>query len=85
MALARSLSDNYVGPEGAKALGEALKTNKALTSLKCATPHPFRYCQQPLTTALSHVGSLFRNDLGPTGAAALGEALKTNSTLENLK
>lgn len=33
-----SLNDNKIGVEGAKHIGEALKMNKALTSLKCAPP-----------------------------------------------
>ena len=42
-------------------------------------------CQYPLTIVWSCVGSLYYNDIGPKGGEALGEALKTNSTLENLK
>ena len=42
-------------------------------------------CQDPLTTACSCVGSLQQNGIGPAGGEALGEALKTNSTLQNLK
>ena len=51
MPLARSLWNNSVGPEGAKALGEALKVNKTLQVLEYAAPHPFPKCQQPLTSA----------------------------------
>ena len=40
-----------MGPEGAKALSEALKTNKTLASLKYAVPHIEPDCQQPLTLA----------------------------------
>ena len=45
MPLARSLQENGVGSEGAKALAEGLKTNNALTSLEYATARPFSYCQ----------------------------------------
>ena len=41
MPLARSLWDNSVGPEGAKALGEALTINKTLKTLEYAAAHPF--------------------------------------------
>ena len=58
MPLARSLWDNSVGPEGAKALGEALTMNKTLKTLKYAAAHLFPYCQQPLTSALLALNSL---------------------------
>ena len=42
-------------------------------------------CQDPLTIARSCAGSLCNNGINPKGGEALGEALKTNSTLQNLK
>ena len=42
-------------------------------------------CQQPLTAlCLTLVRSVSRNQMGPEGAKAFSEALKTNSTLEVL-
>ena len=85
MTLVCSLQRNIVGKGGAEALAEALKMNTTLQTLKYAAPHPCPCCQQPLTLNLTVVFSLFNNLVGPEGAESLGEALKTNSTLKELK
>ena len=41
MALARSLTRNKIGDEGAKHLSEGLKENKTLTKLEYAATLPF--------------------------------------------
>ena len=61
-----SLADNRIPAEGAKALGEALKINNALRTLKYATSYPanllseFVYCQQPQTPDTSLVVSVLQ-------------------------
>ena len=45
------VKDNRIGAEGAKALGEALKVNQTLQSVKYAASHPKSNCQHPLTPA----------------------------------
>lgn len=71
---------------GVLQLAESLKVNTSLTSLSYVQPERQpRKCQDPLTIAWYCVGSLWNNSIGPGGAEALGEALKTNSTLQNLK
>ena len=52
MTVSRVYSDGdlkMVDLSGITALADALKTNAALTSLKCAAPRLFPNCQQPLT------------------------------------
>ena len=39
------LEYNQLGPDGAKHLSEALKTNSALKELLCAAARPFLHCQ----------------------------------------
>ena len=62
-----------------------IATNTTLKELKYAAHHSLPCRQHPLTIAWPCLASLQRNDIGPEGGKALGEALKTNSTLENLK
>ena len=85
--LACSLFGNGIGAEGATALAAILKETK-ITHLKCtATPEVFAFVSAtPLTTHLRpRACSLFDNDLGPQGGAALAESLKGNSTLRWLE
>ena len=42
--LARSLDSNELGPEGAKHISKALKTNSALKELQCAAARPCLHC-----------------------------------------
>ena len=43
--LGHRLGHNELGPEGAKHISEALKTNSALQTLECAAARPILYCQ----------------------------------------
>ena len=91
MALVGSLNHNNVGREGAKALGEALKTNKTLQKLEHVASHPDSYCQQPLTLATplftrlvslaSPLGSVRDNKLGAEGGKAIAEGLCASDSL----
>ena len=47
-----NVSSNKFGVEGAKAIGEALKVNSTITSLKCAATRAILHCQQPLTLGM---------------------------------
>ena len=55
-----SLRNNSIGAEGAKLIGEGLKLNKALTSLKCAPPARPRAPMQRITCVRSSSGGLGR-------------------------
>ena len=96
---ASRLSDNSIGgcydddgefvanTEGIIALYEGLK-GSSVTSLECAAnPKCSPSCQRPLTP--HHLcpppRSLWGNNLGPEGGAALAEGLRGNSTLQSLK
>ena len=58
-----------------------------LTSLECAAPKCLPLCQRPLTPhhLCTPPRSLWGNNLGPEGGAALAEGLRGNSTLQSLK
>ena len=93
-ALVCSLSDNHVGPTGAKALGKALKTKSALQTLKYAAACLQCYCPQPLTVLVSSslhrvhstlVCSLSFNNLDAEAAKHLSEGLQANKGLTLLK
>ena len=92
------MRNNKIGDEGGKALAEALKTNMALTNLKYvsgAAVSPSRgSCRRTrddgdgatLTSFTpGRTRSLGYNKIGAKGGKAIGEALKTNTTLINLK
>ena len=90
----RSLFYNDIGPEGAKAIGEALKTNQSLKELKYATSRPqlppsrrnrHEKCQQPLTPRFTLVRSLRSNNLDAEAAKHLAEGLKENKALQTLE
>ena len=86
LCLVRSISFNYITAEGAKYFANALVDNQSLTSLKYALACDFSICQQPLTAlCLTLVRSVLGNHMGPEGAKAFGEVLKTNSCLRRLK
>jgi hypothetical protein len=91
----RSLGSNSICAGGAKYIGEVLKKNTILTSLKCAPASPCHSCQMcslccqqgALTVcgcSLFDPRSLDRNRIGATGAMHIGEALKINKTLTSL-
>lgn len=93
------LQDNDVGNEGATALGEALQNNSTLSQLLCVAlrrllMHTVRaaHCTRPGTVSCAVacgcgcVGCrLADNDIGDVGAGALGEGLKENSGLTELR
>jgi hypothetical protein len=92
----RSLQLSKIGDAGAQRIGEALKINKALTSLKYAsrirtTPNQMRSlcCQQGALTvcgcSLFGPRSLSENEIGDEGAKHISEALKMNTALTSLK
>ncbi|EGD77003.1 hypothetical protein PTSG_12575 [Salpingoeca rosetta] len=84
-----NLADNDLGPEGGKAIGEALKVNTTLTSLDLYSnnlrPEGGKAIGEALkvNTTLTSL-DLDGNDLGPEGGKAIGEALKVNTTLTSL-
>ena len=83
LPLARSLSGNGIGPEGASALAAILKETK-ITNLECAAAPAkcLLSCQRPLTCLLSHrsilplARSIGGSNIGDEGATALATILK---------
>ncbi|KAK3824032.1 MAG: hypothetical protein J3R72DRAFT_23218 [Linnemannia gamsii] len=83
------LADNAIGPNGAVALSEALKTNSTLTTLNLECNSIEDDGVIALSEALKINStlttlSLHTNPIRNRGAKALSEALKTNSTLTKL-
>jgi Ran GTPase-activating protein (RanGAP) involved in mRNA processing and transport len=83
------LSSNKIGPEGASALGEALKVNAVLTFLHLAGNHIGDEGAKAIANALkvnAVLTTLFLNDnnIGAEGAIAIAEALKVNAVLTTL-
>ena len=82
------LQRKSIREDGAQALADALKTNKALTALNLeynSIGDRYQVLAESLK-ANSTVTTLHLaiNLIGENGARALSEALKTNSTLTNL-
>ena len=77
------VADNKIGTEGAKAIGEMLKTNKIVTCVDLSREKWFICCRDALFKLEINVLWLFvaDNDIGAEGAKAIGEALKTNKTV----
>ena len=81
---------NSVGPAGAAAIAEALKINKTVTAIDltgalCAARDRAE-CRPPavaLRASSCGVGAP-DNSIGPTGAAAIAEALKINKTVTTI-
>jgi len=90
-----SLEREKIGDTGAQHIGEALKINKTLTTLKCAPSFPppqakmrSLCCRQGLTVCdcfLFGPHSLKYNEIGDEGAQHIGKALKINKALTTLK
>ena len=83
------LGYSWLGDEGARALAEALKTNKALTSLNIHSnsikADGARALAQALKTNKALTSLILRNNLiGADGARALAEVLKSDSALTSL-
>ncbi|KAL0228888.1 hypothetical protein GEMRC1_013508 [Eukaryota sp. GEM-RC1] len=77
---------NLIGPEGARALAEALKVNSTITHIKLEDnsigPEGARALAEILkvNSTITHI-NLEDNSIGPEGARALAEVLKVNSTI----
>ena len=93
----RRLRDTKLGPKGGMALAEVLKSNTTLETLESAalpsnplahtfSPHSTHVlCTCSFSPCLCRVRRLCDNELGPEGGMALAEALKSNTTLKELK
>ena len=84
-----SLYDNQIGPEGTRALADALITNTSLTHLYLSHnqigPAGAIALAEALRTNTSLTTlELYNNQIGPEGAVALAEALKENTSLTKL-
>ncbi len=88
----RSLYNNRIGDEGARAVAEALKSNATLTNLECvcfpSSSFVLAGCaQRVLTHFFPHrerAHSLYDNDIGDEGARAFKEMFAFNGTLTYL-
>ena len=79
------LSDNGIGEEGARALGDALKTNTTLTEMVLiCEQQDHKQTQQEQGRHNGTWSDWTDNRIGDEGARALGGALKTNTTLTKL-
>jgi Ran GTPase-activating protein (RanGAP) involved in mRNA processing and transport len=83
------LSRNDLGPEGGKALAEALKANTALQTLDISRNDLGPEGGKALAEALKvdtapQTLDVRCNTLGPEGFKALSEVLKVNTTLQTL-
>ena len=81
MPLVHSLWNNSVGPEGARALSEALKTNSSLKALKYAASCSLPYCQHALTLTHVLLLSVGFNDIIGDGAEHLAKVVLEHTTL----
>ena len=75
---------NKVGAKGARALGEALKTNTALQSLHLGSEQEKSVKYGWISDIANNKRSQPANKIGADGAGALSEALKTNTALQTL-
>ena len=72
---------NSIEDEGAKALGEALKTNATLAELNLGDDNDIHFI---MILLLLFVNFFINNKIGDEGAKAIAEALKTNKTLTEI-
>jgi hypothetical protein len=80
------LSNNKIGPEGASALGEALKVNAVVTTLFLSMNSIGDEGAKAMAEVLKiNAGLTYlrldKNDIGVDGAMAIAEALKVNAAL----
>ena len=75
---------NQFGDEGARALSEALKINTTLQSLDLGGEQEESVEDGWIADIANNKHQQAVNDIGDEGAGALGEALKTNTTLQSL-
>jgi len=83
------LSDNKIGPEGASALGEALKVNAVMTTLvlnfnRIGDEGAIAIAEALKVNAVVTALSLSDNRIGDEGAIAIAEALKVNAVVTTL-
>jgi hypothetical protein len=84
------LSQNKIGPEGASALGEALKSGTAvvttlfLNSNNIGNEGAIVIAEALKVNAVVTTLSLGSNNIGPEGAIAIAEALKVNAVVTTL-
>ena len=79
------LADNKIGDEGARGLGDALKTNTTLTTLDLSREQQdHKETQQEQGKHNGMRSDWADNGIGDEGARVLGGALKTNTTLTEL-
>ena len=72
------MTDNETGTKGTKALGEMLKVNKTLTTLKLGSERE-RWGKEKKKR-----GRMTDNGIGVEGARSMSEMLKVNKTLTEL-
>ena len=77
---------NAIGPAGATAIAEALKTNKTVTTvfLSSAWSAMDAPASGPCGVALVYLHAAAGNRIGQAGAAAIMEALQINQTVSKL-
>jgi len=83
------LSNDNIGYEGGKAIGEALKSNTTLTKVYLSNNRIGDEGDKAIGEALKGNTTLTKvylsnNNIGYEGGKAIGEALKSNTTLTNL-
>ena len=74
-----SIAGNEIGPEEAKAIVEALKTNTTLKELGLGNDK-----NEPHFLLFANNSSITVNKIGPDGVRVIAEALKANTTLTQL-
>ena len=83
------LSNNNLGPEGAKHIAEALKLNTSVTSISLVNnnlgPEDAKHIAEALkqNTSVTSI-SLVNNNLGPEDAKHIAEALKANTSVTDI-
>ena len=82
----RYLTDNNIGDTGATSLSEALKSNTTLITLYMNREN--KKMSKKMSIIKTHFSFCFIltvNEIGDTGATSLSVALKSNTTLTELK
>ena len=74
-----SITRNKIGPDGARAIAEALKTNTTLTQLNLDVME-----MNSVSCDLDINSQFPGNKIGPDGTKTIAEVLKTNTTLTQL-
>ena len=74
-----SITRNKIGPDGAKAIAEALKTNTTLKVLDLGVIEI-----DSISCFLTSNSPITGNSIGPDGVRAIADVLKTNTSLTKL-